>query len=97
MRDLKHLIYFENLLQTANNELIEKAKKKGGIAVAYTCENVPEPLLNLGKCFSIRLFAPQTVLLDPSARAADRLDGHRRVLHDEPALRAQPRPARARH
>ena len=49
MRDLKHLIYFENLLQTANNELIEKAKKKGGIAVAYTCENVPEPLLNLGK------------------------------------------------
>ena len=64
MRDLKHLIYFENLLQTANNELIEKAKKKGGIAVAYTCENVPEPLLNLGKCFSIRLSAPQTGSMD---------------------------------
>ena len=54
MRDLKHLIYFENLLQTANNELIEKAKKKGGIAVAYTCENVPEPLLNLPGAFSAR-------------------------------------------
>ena len=67
MRDLKHLIYFENLLQTANNELIEKAKKKGGIAVAYTCENVPEPLLNLGKCFSIRLFAPQTGSMDIAA------------------------------
>ncbi len=64
MRDLKHLIYFENLLQTANNELIAKAKKKGGIAVAYTCENVPEPLLNLGKCFSIRLSAPQTGSMD---------------------------------
>ena len=67
MRDLKHLIYFENLLQTANNELIEKAKKKGGIAVAYTCENVPEPLLNLGKCFSIRLYAPQTGSMDIAA------------------------------
>ena len=67
MRDLKHLIYFENLLQTANNELIEKAKKKGGIAVAYTCENVPEPLLNLGKCFSIRLHAPQTGSMDIAA------------------------------
>ena len=64
MRDLKHLIYFEDLLQTANNELIQKAKKKGGIAVAYTCENVPEPLLNLGKCFSIRLSAPQTGSMD---------------------------------
>ena len=64
MRDLKHLIYFEDLLQTANNELIQKAKKKGGIAVCYTCENVPEPLLNLGKCFSIRLSAPQTGSMD---------------------------------
>ena len=67
MRDLKHLIYFEDLLQTANNELIQKAKKKGGIAVAYTCENVPEPLLNLGKCFSIRLHAPQTGSMDIAA------------------------------
>ena len=64
MRDLKHLIYFENLLQTANNELIAKAKEKGGIAVCYTCENVHEPLLNLGKCFSIRLHAPQTGSMD---------------------------------
>lgn len=64
MKDLKHLIYFENLLQQANNELILEAKKKGGIAVAYTCENVPEPLLNLGKCFSIRLHAPQTGSMD---------------------------------
>ena len=64
MKDLKHLIYFENLLQQANNELIAEAKKKGGIAVAYTCENVPEPLLNLGKCFSIRLSAPQTGSMD---------------------------------
>ncbi|MBQ9685888.1 MAG: 2-hydroxyacyl-CoA dehydratase [Oscillospiraceae bacterium] len=64
MRDLKHLKYFEDLLQQANNELITQAKAEGGIAVAYTCENVPEPLLNLGNAFSIRLFAPNTGSLD---------------------------------
>ncbi|MBE5996279.1 MAG: 2-hydroxyacyl-CoA dehydratase [Lachnospiraceae bacterium] len=64
MRDLKHLIYFENLLQIANNELIINAKKEGRICAAYTCENVPEPLLNLGNAFSIRLFAPHTGSMD---------------------------------
>ena len=29
MRDPKHLIYFENLLQTTDNELIEQAKSEG--------------------------------------------------------------------
>ena len=29
MRDLKHLIYFENLLQTTDNELIEQATSEG--------------------------------------------------------------------
>ncbi len=64
MRDLKHLIYFENLLQEANNALIVQAKNDGKICVAYTCENVPEPLLNLGDCCSIRLFAPHTGSMD---------------------------------
>ena len=64
MRDLKYLNYFEKLLQEANNELIVKAKEDGKICVAYTCENVPEPLLNLGDCVSIRLSAPNTGSLD---------------------------------
>ena len=64
MRDLKHLIYFENLLQEANNALIAQAKSDGKICVACTCENVPEPLLNLGDCCSIRLFAPHTGSMD---------------------------------
>ena len=34
MKDLKHLLYFENLLQNANNELIEQAKKDGKICAA---------------------------------------------------------------
>ncbi|MBE7004508.1 MAG: 2-hydroxyacyl-CoA dehydratase [Ruminococcaceae bacterium] len=66
MRDLKHLLYFENLLQTADNELIEGCRREGGVCVAYTCENVPEPLLNLDRAFSIRLFAPHTGSLDIS-------------------------------
>ncbi len=64
MRDLKHLIYFENLLQEANNTLITQAKRDGKVCVAYTCENVPEPLLNLDNCVSIRLFAPHTGSMD---------------------------------
>lgn len=60
MKDLKHLIYFENLLLDAHNELIEQAHEEGRICVAYTCENVPEPLLNLPGAFSARLRAPRS-------------------------------------
>ena len=47
MKDLKHLLYFENLLQEAQNELILQAQSEGKVCVAYVCENTPEPLLNL--------------------------------------------------
>ena len=47
MKDLKHLLYFENLLQEAHNDLIAQAQNEGKICVAYACENTPEPLLNL--------------------------------------------------
>lgn len=60
MKDLKHLYYFENLLQDANNDLVRQAKEEGGIALGYTCFHMPEVLLNLGKCFSVRLRAPRT-------------------------------------
>ncbi len=64
MRDLKHLYYFENLLQITNNDLISQAKSEGKKCVAYLCENTPEPLLNLAGCFGVRLFAPQTGSMD---------------------------------
>jgi benzoyl-CoA reductase/2-hydroxyglutaryl-CoA dehydratase subunit BcrC/BadD/HgdB len=67
MRDLKHLIYFENILQDANNELIARAQSEGRVCVAYTCENIPEPLLSIGNAFGIRLFAPNTVTMDVSS------------------------------
>ncbi|MBQ1506206.1 MAG: 2-hydroxyacyl-CoA dehydratase [Erysipelotrichales bacterium] len=64
MRDLKHLIYFENLLDNADNELVEKAKQDGKLAVGYTCYHIPEVLLNVDRCFSVRLRAPRTGSID---------------------------------
>ena len=64
MRDLKHLYEFEKLLLEANNELVQKAKNEGGIALGYTCYHVPEVLLNCGNCFYVRLRAPRTGSMD---------------------------------
>ena len=59
MRDLKHLIYFEDLLQEAHNELVRKAREDGKLALGYTCYFMPEVLLDLPGCFSVRLRAPR--------------------------------------
>lgn len=64
MKDLKYLYEFENLLQEANNDLVQKAKADGKLALGYTCYHVPEVLLNCGDCFSVRLRAPRTGSLD---------------------------------
>ena len=64
MKDLKHLIYFERLLDGANNELVQQAKADGKLALGYTCYFVPEVLLNLPGCFASRLRAPGTGSID---------------------------------
>ena len=51
MKDLKHLIYFENLLQEAQNELVTQAVGEGKIALGYNCYYIPEVLLNLPAAF----------------------------------------------
>lgn len=66
MKDLKHLYYFEKLLEDANNELVRQAKSEGKLALGYTCFHMPEVLLNVGNCFSVRLRAPNTGSLDVS-------------------------------
>ncbi len=60
MKDLKYLGYFEDLLQDANNALVQQARSEGKKCVAYMCESTPEPLLNLEGLFSARLRAPRT-------------------------------------
>ena len=59
MKDLKHMIWFENLLQDAHNELVSKAVDQGLHPLGYNCFYIPEVLLNLPGCFSSRLRAPR--------------------------------------
>ena len=59
MRDLKHMIRYEQLLLEANNELVRRGKEDGKIALGYTCSYMPEVLLDLPGCFSVRLRAPR--------------------------------------
>lgn len=47
MRDLKHLIFFEQLLQEANNSLVRQACGQGQLALAYNCSYIPEVLLDV--------------------------------------------------
>lgn len=60
MKDLKHLYYFEKLLDDANNELVREAKNAGLKCVGSVCYQIPEVLLNLEGIFSVRLRAPRT-------------------------------------
>ncbi|MDY3859922.1 MAG: 2-hydroxyacyl-CoA dehydratase family protein [Candidatus Limivicinus sp.] len=59
MRDLQHLLFFENMLQEANNELVQRACGEGRLALAYNCCYIPEVLLDVEGCFGVRLRAPR--------------------------------------
>lgn len=60
MKDLKHIYYFEKLLEETNNDLVREAQQEGRIAVGSVCFQIPEVLLNLPGCFSVRMRAPRT-------------------------------------
>lgn len=64
MRDLSQLYDFEKLLEEANNDLVREAMAKGYHPVGSVCSLIPEPLLNLPGCFSVRLRAPRTGSID---------------------------------
>ena len=66
MKDLKYMIEFENLLQDADNDLVKQAQKDGQKAIGYTCYHMPEVLLNVDNCFSVRLRAPRSTSIDIS-------------------------------
>ena len=82
MKDLKHLLYFENLLQEAQNELILQAQSEGKVCVAYVLRK-----------YSRAAAEPAGRVFDPSARAAHRLNGNGHILYDKLPLRIQPRAA----
>ena len=60
MKDLKHIYDLEALLQESYNDLVRQAKEQNEIVIGSTCSLIPEPLLNLPGCFSVRLRAPRT-------------------------------------
>ncbi len=64
MKDLKYLIEFEKLLDDADNDLVKKAQADGNYAIGYTCYHMPEVLLNVDKCFSVRMRAPRSTSVD---------------------------------
>ncbi len=60
MKDLKHLYFFEKLLEESYNDLCRQGQADGNRAIGHVCFQIPEPLLNLPGCFSTRLRAPRT-------------------------------------
>ena len=58
MKDLKHRVLFEHLLSDVKNELVTQALDEGKKALGYSCYFVPEVLMNLDGCFSVRMRAP---------------------------------------
>lgn len=59
MRDLKHLIEFEDLLLDCYNKLVQKACEEGRVALGYNCSHVPEVLLDVPGATGVRLRAPR--------------------------------------
>ena len=66
MQDLKHMITYEKWLEDASNPLIKEAQDEGKYAIGYTCYHMPEVLLNLDNCFSVRMRAPRVGSIDIS-------------------------------
>lgn len=60
MKDLKHIYYFEKLLEDANNDLVRQAQAEGRICVGNVCSLVPEVLMDLPGTFTVRMRAPRT-------------------------------------
>lgn len=58
------MIEFEDLLLEAYNDMVRQAKSEGKLALGYTCYFMPEVLLNLPGCFSVRLRAPRSASPD---------------------------------
>lgn len=64
MKDLKHLLYYENLLADCNNDLVRKGKENGQVVIGSVCYQIPEVILNLPGCFSVRMRAPSTTSME---------------------------------
>lgn len=66
MKDLKHLYYFERLLDDADNDLVRKAQEEGRKCIGTLCYQTPEVLMDLDGVFPVRLRAPRSGSLEMS-------------------------------
>lgn len=66
MKDLKHLYYFERLLDDADNDLVRKAQDDGRKCIGTLCYQTPEVLMDLDGVFPVRLRAPRSGSLEMS-------------------------------
>ena len=58
MNPLDEISFFEQIIETPKNELVEKAIEDGRIPIGYNCYPVPRPLLSVGKAFPVRMRTP---------------------------------------
>ena len=64
MKDLQHLIFFENLLTEVNNDLVREGRDRGDVCVGTTCFQLPEVVYSLPGVFPVYLRAPRTGSID---------------------------------
>ncbi len=58
MEELRGIKFFENLLESPQNELVDKAIRQGKKAIGINCWLAPEPLVSAGNVFPVWLTAP---------------------------------------
>ncbi len=59
MKELRHIEFFEGLLQDEENEFVQTACGEGKLALAYNCPCIPDVLLDVEGCFGVRRTAPE--------------------------------------
>ena len=75
MKDLKHMIFFEELLRQSHNTLVQQAVDEGQLALGYNCYYNPGGAAE-----------PEGLLFLAAAGARQRYGGGGVVLHDQPEL-----------
>ena len=64
MKDLKTLSFYEELTAGTDNDCLRAARESGKLMIGSNCSQLPEVLLNLPGCVSVRMRAPGVSSMD---------------------------------
>ncbi|MBR1986459.1 MAG: 2-hydroxyacyl-CoA dehydratase [Mogibacterium sp.] len=64
MKDLKTLTFYEELIAGTDNDCLRAAREDGRLMIGYNCNQLPEVLLDLPGCVSVRMRAPGVSSMD---------------------------------